>query len=625
MFLKKIKEFLFIIIPRPGFLAWCLFSVHLVYLALFIRGNIAGYGFSACNIVSMVFSFFTLLLVATALEFLFIHRITASIVIIMAVLTAWALNAYHLTSGSSLDYSLVRDNLGISFSPESFSMISTVFSIIDIILLPVIAFLLYAVAKMLPGGKPSLKRNSIAGRLTAIVLWLLAVITPVNAGDEFTVFIKSALAYNDAPRLSGEAHSGYPYFSRKISRSSFRRTFRVPSENKPNVFLILIESYNANFVEAQAPDGLPYTPCFNSLINKGVYIERFYGNSIQTCKGQAAVFFSIIPPYKGKLFVDYPGLEISGFPALLANAGYETVFFQAYHDLEFDNTYNSMVKAGFGVVKSFKEFRRPGDRPHIWGWGVEDKVFYERFFYMLDGMHKNGQDKPLFAALMTVGTHIPCDGIPPEKMSIYKNPRNIKEKYSNALRLSDSQLPRFFELLGERDYLKNSIVIITADHSFPMKEHGIYNNEKCFYDEAFRVPFLVMWDGVIKPERIKEKAYSQIDIGPTIMDMLGIYNAENNMTGISVFNGRKSNPVFLVQPYNGRYLQVVDYPFKYIFHVQSGREYLFNLKEDPMEQKNIATTETVKGRPESMKRILNRIHINQQLIDENRIRPVKVP
>ena len=44
-----------------------------------------------------------------------------------------------------------------------------------------------------------------------------------------------------------------------------------------------------------------------------------------------------------------------------------------------------------------------------------------------------------------------------------------------------------------------------------------------------------------------------------------------------------------------------------------------------MEQKNIATTETVKGRPESMKRILNRIHINQQLIDENRIRPVKVP
>ena len=66
---------------------------------------------------------------------------------------------------------------------------------------------------------------------------------------------------------------------------------------------------------------------------------------------------------------------------------------------------------------------------------------------MLDSLHAKSPEKPVFAALMTIGTHIPCDGMPPEKRTIYKDPQNIKEKYSNALRLSDSQLPRFFELL----------------------------------------------------------------------------------------------------------------------------------------------------------------------------------
>ena len=177
-------------------------------------------------------------------------------------------------------------------------------------------------------------------------------------------------------------------------------------------------------------------------------------------------------------------------------------------------------------------------------------------------------------------------------------------------------------MLEQRGYLKNTVVIITSDHSFPMKEHGIYNNEKCFYDETFRIPFLVIWDGVITPGRISGRSYSQVDIGPTIMDMLGIYEAENTMTGRSVFDGRNS-PVYLVQPYNGRYLQVVDYPFKYIFHMQSGKDYLFNLDTDPGEKTNLVSDSSYAARSGSMRKSLDIIRMNQKLIDENMIRPVK--
>ncbi len=616
------KKFLLSMAPRPGFLACTLAAVQLIYYIMYIVKGLPGYTLSAVNITAMAFSFVTLLLLASMIEFLLVRRTVAVIVLSVTFLLTWAMSAYHLTSGSSLDYSLVHDNIGISFSPESFLMISTAFSMTDLLLLVVLVLAIIVAEKKYDAISASMRRNTSAARGAAFVLWIVIVMLPFQAGDEFTLFVKSALAYDSNPAAGERVPSGYPYYRTTIPHTGFYSS--VPRDRRrPNVILILIESYNANFVEKQAPDGKEYTPFFNSLIKRGLYIDRFYGNSIQTCKGQEAVFFSIIPAYKGKLFVDYAGLNISGFPAILAGAGYETIFFQAYHNLKFDNTYNSMVKAGFSVVKSFAEYKRKEDRKNTWGWGVEDGTFYARFFEVLDQLHASSPDKPLFAALATVGTHIPCDGMPAEKRSIYKNPENIKEKYSNALRLSDSQLQVFFDMLSRRDYLENTVIIITSDHSFPMKEHGIYNNEKCFYDETFRIPFLVIWDGVVSPERPGGRAYSQVDIGPTITDMLGIYEAGNTMTGISVFDRSGENPVFLVQPYNGRYLQVVSYPYKYILHMQTEKEYLFNLDTDPGEKFNLAGNSTYMDMAGSMRKSLDRIYVNQKLIDENRISPVK--
>jgi len=605
-------------LPRPGLPAVALFAVQMVYTVIFFVRKLPGYEFSLAGAASLVFSLFTLLLLGAVIEMFVFHRSMVLPVAGFAVFMAWALSAYHNTSGSALDYSLVRDNIGISFSTESFSMISTAFGASDLLLLLLITGILYAAVKRYSYGLTA-KRNSPVSGIAALLLWMLMVSLPLQAGDEFTMFAKSALAYGDDSAGIITDSGGYPLYRRMVPHTDFY--YHVPrARRRPNVILILIESYNANFVETVAPDGKAYTPNFNSLIKKGMYVDRFYGNSIQTCKGQEALFFSVIPSYRGKLFVDYPGLNISGFPAVLASAGYRTIFFQAYHDLKFDNTYDSMIKAGFDTVKSYAEFRKKEDRPSIWGWGVEDRVFYERFFEFLDREHALTPDKPLFASLMTVATHIPCDGMPPEKMEIFKNPKEIREKYSNALRLSDSQLPRFFELLESRDYLKNTVVIITADHSFPMKEHGIYNNEKCFYDETFRIPFLILWDGVVEPERVSGRAYSQVDIGPTILDMLGIFKADNIMAGVSVF-GPGENTVYLVQPYNGRYLQVLNYPYKYIHHVQSGREYLFNLDTDPGERNNLAAVE--QARASDMRMSLDRVHLNQRLMDENRLWPVK--
>ncbi|PKL17938.1 MAG: hypothetical protein CVV49_08570 [Spirochaetae bacterium HGW-Spirochaetae-5] len=612
---ERIKAF----IPQPGFMTYMLLSIQAIYFIILMMNSVPGYSAGIADVLSMIYGLFTLFLFSSVIEYFLYSRILKRIFIPALLFTLWSLNAYQLSTGSSLDYSLVRDNIGISFSSEAISLISSNFSFFDaafLLFILITAFLL----EWRFSFSDSDVRMTFKSAVSALILWVVFVLFPLQSGDGFTLFAKTMLSNDDISLYAGTVSEDYPYDKKLIPLTGISSTVPPSKRVKPNVFLILIESFNANFVEAKAPDGIDYTPNFNSLINRGLYIDRFYGNSVQTCKGQAAVFYSLLPGYNGKIFVDYPELNISGFPLILTEAGYQTIFFQAYHNLKFDNTENSMYKAGFSIVKSYSEFRKKEDKPHIWGWGVEDGIFYERFFQMLDTLHASAPEKPVFASLMTIGTHIPGDGLPPEKRTIYKDPKNIKEKYSNALRLSDSQLPRFFELLKERKYLENSIVIISSDHSFPMKEHGIYNNEVCFYDETFRIPFLLIWDGVIKPERVKKRVYSQIDIGPTITDLLGIREASHNMTGISIFDRKSNNPVYLIQPYNGRFLQVVDYPLKYITHQKTGKEYLFDLENDPGEMVNLMTGNYNVKTVNNLKDSLKTVYLNQQLIDSNKIR-----
>jgi arylsulfatase A-like enzyme len=608
-----------IFIPKPGRLSAYLACIHAVYLLLFTVTGVPGFGTSPSDILFTVLSFIPLLFFSSLVETIGPGRIPRAILSYVTLTLALLLYAYHFSAKAPVDFRLMSDNIALVRSIEALTVIFSVFNIWTLAAAAVLPLFLAVL---------EIRFRTLSGRSQAVplfpkivftsVLWILCAVLPLPVKDEFTGFVSGIFSsMKTGKRVEVQ---GYPYLKRGIEPSDIRRGLPADRSGKPNVFLIMVESFNANFVETKDEAGAEYTPYFNSLIQKGLFIERFYGNSMQTCKGQEATFFSIIPSVNGKLFVDYPDIRLAGFPSVLSNGGYRTIFFQAYHDLKFDNTESAMKRAGFSVVETFANFKRKEDNPDIWGWGVEDGTFYERFFELLDQDRSKEPDKPVFAALATVGMHIPCEGMPPEKMMKIKEPRNIRERYINALALSDRQLRVFFDELSKRGYLKNSIVIITADHSFPMREHGMYNNEVCRYEETFRIPFLVIWDGVITPRRISGAPFSQIDIGPTILDCAGITREENTLLGRSIFTDKPVSPVFLIQPYNGRYLEAVHYPLKYIYHERTNSEEVYDLANDPKEAKNILSSVPL-DILKKMRDSLGNIRLNQQLIEENRILP----
>jgi arylsulfatase A-like enzyme len=526
------------------------------------------------------------------------------------------LHSYYLITHIPLNCALIIDNFTLGFYKESWYTILGAFPRWLFIILGTGIIILLAIhmkKKIL--SSPAEYRHPAKKAITAALLYALILLLPVKTYDELTGLLRGIIRYPFHDPMINITIAGYPYL----------RTFTVtpglgrPS-SAPDIILVMVESYNANVVKKKTPEGKEITPVFNSLIPRGVYVERFYGNSVQTCNGQAAVFLSVIPSIRGKIFTSFPNLSFSALPGILRDAGYETMFVQAARELDFDNTRSFMKKAGFQHIHSAYEFLTDADAPQVWGWGPEDGLFYRLSLRLMDLIRRQCGGRPVFAVLATTSNHMWFDHVPKEKCRIYPDPGDIGQRYANSIHLSDEGLAVLLNGIAARPWLADAAVIITGDHSFPVNEHGISHNEVGFYEELFRIPLVILWNNLLAP-RTLAGPFSQIDIAPTILDIAGVSGIKTHFLGQSMLSpGITARPAYLVQPYNGLYLGVVDYPYKYIHHSETGREYLFNLRDDPREEKNLAG----RGNPGVMERLRSRlrdIYVNQNVLTLNKLWP----
>ena len=397
----------------------------------------------------------------------------------------------------------------------------------------------------------------------------------------------------------------------------------VPPARTPHIFLIEVESFNPRFVE-KSGSGTEIMPVFSKLIPRGFYADLFYGNSVQSSKGQFATLFSLIPTIRQKEFIRYPSAPLYSLADALRDAGYTTWFVKAYKNIQFDNTGVFALGHGFDRAFSIHDHLRPGDTDRLWGWGIEDNLFYRRFFEHLDTQADIvAGRRPLFVLLHTVMNHMKFNKTPKELRFIHPEPRDIGENFANTIHLTDRDLAVFFEELGKRDYLKGSMVIITGDHGFTTGEHGYEHNELYYFEEFFRTPFLLIYPGVVEPRRVSDAAFSQMDIAPTVLDAIGYRPARHHFRGRSMLRPPEpGRPIYLVQPYNGTYLCIVEYPMKYVRHLRSGEELVFDLQSDPREEKNILS-EVDKGRLDRWRGLLEDIYLSQYLLETGNVWPGK--
>ncbi len=421
--------------------------------------------------LSIVTANIFVLLVNTALSRSRKLRIAASLVLIFLY---GALYSYHLQSSVGLDYAVVIDNAPEAFHFESLVYIIDSLGVAETLLVAAITAALLVLELQKGWVARHFQEKPLVPKLfVPAALYAIVVISPVNLYDDAANFFQTAWQYHtSSPRDDDFRDEADAFVMKNTERKTGTNHAQGHEAGRglPNVFLIAIESFKANFVEAKTPGGVEYTPFFNSLIGRGLYVEHFYGNSIQTSKGHFAILFSVVPSAWGKVFVRFSDRHFYSLPRALKDAGYETIFFQAYDDLNFDNTQGFLSVNGFSTVKSAVAFKKKEDQQSYWGWGLQDDVFYERFFEYMDELNgrREAGGKPYFVFLATIMNHPAFDMIPKKKRLIFPKPETHRQRYANSAHLTDMFLKRFFEELGKRAYLEDNVVILTGDHSHPV-------------------------------------------------------------------------------------------------------------------------------------------------------------
>lgn len=184
---------------------------------------------------------------------------------------------------------------------------------------------------------------------------------------------------------------------------------------------------------------------------------------------------------------------------------------------------------------------------------------------------------------------------PSKRLGDIMGPEGLREYaaiYHGMVKYIDDQLGRVLQRLEERGLADNTLVIFTTDHGDMVGAHGcIGKSIFSFYDDLVRIPLLMRLPGRIKPGTVVKEPVSQIDFMPTIMDYVGLPIPEG-IHGASLrplVEGREvpwRDYAFCQRANQGRMLRTDRY--KFFLRDKPGVVALYDLKEDPHEDQNLA-------------------------------------
>jgi glucan phosphoethanolaminetransferase (alkaline phosphatase superfamily) len=161
------------------------------------------------------------------------------------------------------------------------------------------------------------------------------------------------------------------------------------------------------------------------------------------------------------------------------------------------------------------------------------------------------------------------------------------DRYRNALHYADAALGQLWEGLRSRGLEQQTLLVITGDHGEAFGQHdGNYGHTLFLYEENVRVPYLIVAPGLTRQAERVARVASLIDTAPTVLDLLGV-PAPGGYQGRSLLEAQTNLALFCTD-YSLGLLGLRDGRWKLIHELESGRSRLYDLEEDPGEQRDVA-------------------------------------
>lgn len=166
-----------------------------------------------------------------------------------------------------------------------------------------------------------------------------------------------------------------------------------------------------------------------------------------------------------------------------------------------------------------------------------------------------------------------------------------RQEYYALLTHMDAQIGRILEALEASGELDNTYIFYTADHGLAVGDHGLLGKQN-MYDHSVRPPFMVLGPKVPKNKRIEVDVYLQ-DIMASVLDVAGVEKPEyvefNSV--MPIIKGQQKESYY--PAVYGCYMKdkqrmVRADGFKLILYPHGKTVLLYDMKNDPLEKKNLA-------------------------------------
>lgn len=111
--------------------------------------------------------------------------------------------------------------------------------------------------------------------------------------------------------------------------------------------------------------------------------------------------------------------------------------------------------------------------------------------------------------------------VPPNPPVSEELARTLVHGYYAALSYMDAQLGRVMDELDRLNLATNTIIVLWGDHGYHLGDHGQWTKHTNF-EEANRIPLIVVAPGVTKPATTTKALAETVDIFPTLAELAGL-------------------------------------------------------------------------------------------------------
>lgn len=400
--------------------------------------------------------------------------------------------------------------------------------------------------------------------------------------------------------------------------------------NKPNIVLLFVDDYG--WADVGYRNAVFSTPNINQLKKESLDFQRAYiptptcsPSRLSLLTGKEAVRVQMVrhididpenPDAKFSLWpkdpvqmpsINYLPLEEVTYAERLKEFGYYNMFIGKWH-LGHEGKYP--INQGFDAEFGTTDHGHPKSYYYPFFKGGDPKGFMENYKegdYLTDVLTDGAVDfikdydkqDPFMLSFWYYSVHGPSIG----RKDLLKKHQDagLEGKYAHhaaMVEAMDESVGRVRKALEEKGISENTVIILLSDQGGAYTNAPLSGGKKggnALGEGGARVPFMIKYPGITKPNTETSIPVQSIDLYPTLIEIASGKKYEGNqIQGVSlmpILKGKDLEPrnLYFFRSYEDQYAAVISGDWKLVKY-HSGKFQLFNVTKDISEQNDLIGT-----------------------------------